>query len=70
VKSDTRQTGGHAAARVAAVGRSNLIQGEWIKLGAVVIDGGYNPGNIGDVDYDAAATRARLITPRPAASAR
>jgi methylenetetrahydrofolate dehydrogenase (NADP+)/methenyltetrahydrofolate cyclohydrolase len=50
---------------VAAVGRPELIQGEWIKPGAVVIDAGYNAGNIGDVDYDAAARRARLITPVP-----
>ena len=50
---------------VAAVGQPELIQGEWIKPGAVVIDAGYNPGNTGDVDYDAAAHRARLITPVP-----
>jgi len=50
---------------VAAAGRPRLIQGEWIKPGAIVIDAGYNPGNIGDVDYDAAASRARLITPVP-----
>jgi methylenetetrahydrofolate dehydrogenase (NADP+) / methenyltetrahydrofolate cyclohydrolase len=49
----------------AAAGRPRLIQGEWIKPGAIVIDAGYNPGNIGDVDYDAAASRARLITPVP-----
>jgi methylenetetrahydrofolate dehydrogenase (NADP+)/methenyltetrahydrofolate cyclohydrolase len=50
---------------VAAVGRPRLIRGEDIKPGAVVIDAGYNPGNIGDVDFDAARTRARLITPVP-----
>lgn len=50
---------------VAAVGRSRLIRGEDIKPGAVVIDAGYNPGNVGDVDYDTARTRARLITPVP-----
>jgi methylenetetrahydrofolate dehydrogenase (NADP+)/methenyltetrahydrofolate cyclohydrolase len=50
---------------VAAVGRPELIRGEWIKPGAVVIDAGYNPGNIGDVEYHAAAERARLITPVP-----
>jgi methylenetetrahydrofolate dehydrogenase (NADP+) / methenyltetrahydrofolate cyclohydrolase len=50
---------------VAAVGRPRLIRGEDIKPGAVVIDAGYNAGNVGDVDFDAARTRARLITPVP-----
>ncbi|MFF4135971.1 bifunctional 5,10-methylenetetrahydrofolate dehydrogenase/5,10-methenyltetrahydrofolate cyclohydrolase [Streptomyces mirabilis] len=50
---------------VAAVGRPRLIRGEDIKPGAVVIDAGYNPGNVGDVDFDAARERARLITPVP-----
>ncbi|MEU8707938.1 bifunctional 5,10-methylenetetrahydrofolate dehydrogenase/5,10-methenyltetrahydrofolate cyclohydrolase [Streptomyces sp. NPDC048565] len=50
---------------VAAVGRPRLIRGEDIKPGAVVVDAGYNAGNVGDVDFDAARTRARLITPVP-----
>lgn len=50
---------------VAAVGRPELVRGGWIKPGAVVIDAGYNPGNVGDVDYAGAAARARLITPVP-----
>lgn len=50
---------------VAAVGRPELINGNWIKPGAVVIDAGYNPGNVGDVEYAAAAQRASLITPVP-----
>ena len=50
---------------VAAVGRPELIKGAWIKPGAVVIDAGYNPGNIGDIEYAPAAARARLITPVP-----
>ncbi|HEX2895054.1 MAG TPA: bifunctional 5,10-methylenetetrahydrofolate dehydrogenase/5,10-methenyltetrahydrofolate cyclohydrolase [Marmoricola sp.] len=50
---------------VAAVGRPELIRGEWIKDGAVVVDAGYNPGNVGDVEYAAAARRASLITPVP-----
>ena len=50
---------------VAAVGRPNFVQGDWIKPGAVVIDAGYNPGNIGDVDFDAALPNASLITPVP-----
>ncbi|GLP78635.1 bifunctional 5,10-methylenetetrahydrofolate dehydrogenase/5,10-methenyltetrahydrofolate cyclohydrolase [Mycobacterium antarcticum] len=50
---------------IAAVGRPQLIRGDWIKPGSVVIDAGYNPGNVGDVEYIAAAARARLITPVP-----
>ncbi|GAA0493091.1 bifunctional 5,10-methylenetetrahydrofolate dehydrogenase/5,10-methenyltetrahydrofolate cyclohydrolase [Streptomyces olivaceiscleroticus] len=50
---------------VAAVGRPRLIRGADIKPGAVVIDAGYHPGNVGDVDFDTARTRARLITPVP-----
>ncbi|WP_171115014.1 MULTISPECIES: bifunctional 5,10-methylenetetrahydrofolate dehydrogenase/5,10-methenyltetrahydrofolate cyclohydrolase [Streptomyces] len=50
---------------VAAVGRPRLIRGQDIKPGAVVIDAGYNAGNIGDVDFDSAVERAALITPVP-----
>jgi methylenetetrahydrofolate dehydrogenase (NADP+)/methenyltetrahydrofolate cyclohydrolase len=50
---------------VAALGRPELIKGEWIKPGAVVVDAGYNPGNVGDVEQQAAAERAALITPVP-----
>ena len=50
---------------VAAVGKARLIAGDWIKPGAVVIDAGYNPGNVGDVEFESARERARLITPVP-----
>lgn len=50
---------------VAAVGRPELVSGSWIKPGAVVVDAGYNAGNIGDVEYEAAAERAAMITPVP-----
>ena len=50
---------------IAAVGRPRFIQGEWIKPGAVVIDAGYNEGNVGDVDFESAAARAGWITPVP-----
>lgn len=50
---------------VAAVGRAKFVQGDWIKDGAVVIDAGYNPGNIGDVDYEACLPHASAITPVP-----
>jgi methylenetetrahydrofolate dehydrogenase (NADP+)/methenyltetrahydrofolate cyclohydrolase len=54
---------------VAAVGVPELIKGEWIKPGAVVIDVGMNrmpDGKLkGDVEFTAAAERAAAITPVP-----
>jgi methylenetetrahydrofolate dehydrogenase (NADP+)/methenyltetrahydrofolate cyclohydrolase len=53
---------------VAAVGRAGLVLGDWVKEGAVVIDVGTNRsehGLTGDVDFEGAAERARLITPVP-----
>jgi methylenetetrahydrofolate dehydrogenase (NADP+) / methenyltetrahydrofolate cyclohydrolase len=50
---------------LAAVGRPELIRGHWIKPGATVIDAGYNAGNVGDVEFSAAAERAAFITPVP-----
>ena len=50
---------------IAAVGRARFVQADWIKPGVVVIDAGYNEGNVGDVDFDAAIERASLITPVP-----
>lgn len=50
---------------VAAVGRPGFIRGGWVKPGSVVIDAGYNPGPVGDVEFAAAARRASLITPVP-----
>ncbi len=50
---------------VAAIGKPSFIQGEWIKDGAVVLDAGYNKGNIGDVDYESCYEKASAITPVP-----
>ncbi|WP_405066845.1 bifunctional 5,10-methylenetetrahydrofolate dehydrogenase/5,10-methenyltetrahydrofolate cyclohydrolase [Kribbella sp. NBC_01510] len=50
---------------VAAVGKPNFVRGDWLKPGAVVVDAGYNEGNIGDVHFEEAAQVARLITPVP-----
>ncbi|WP_028058152.1 bifunctional methylenetetrahydrofolate dehydrogenase/methenyltetrahydrofolate cyclohydrolase FolD [Candidatus Solirubrobacter pratensis] len=53
---------------VAAVGVANLVRGDWVKEGSVVIDVGMNrteAGLTGDVDFAGASERARLITPVP-----
>ncbi len=50
---------------IAAVGKPELIRGEWIKSGAVVVDAGYNAGNVGDAHFASCAPRASYITPVP-----
>jgi methylenetetrahydrofolate dehydrogenase (NADP+)/methenyltetrahydrofolate cyclohydrolase len=58
---------------VAAVGRPLMVQGDWIKPGATVIDVGINrvegadgkPMLVGDVDYASAVQVAGAITPVP-----
>ncbi len=58
---------------VAAVGRPQMVKGDWINPGATVIDVGINRiegGNgkaklVGDVDYEKAVERAGAITPVP-----
>lgn len=50
---------------VAAVGKPKFVQGSWLKEGAIVLDAGYNEGNIGDVDYEACLEKASAITPVP-----
>jgi methylenetetrahydrofolate dehydrogenase (NADP+) / methenyltetrahydrofolate cyclohydrolase len=56
---------GQADIVVAAVGKPRFVQGEWLKHGAVVLDAGYNEGNVGDVDFDSALAKAAAITPVP-----
>jgi methylenetetrahydrofolate dehydrogenase (NADP+)/methenyltetrahydrofolate cyclohydrolase len=61
---------------VAAVGRPNMVKGDWLKPGAIVIDVGINRIDVeidgetkskltGDVDYDEAMSVAGAITPVP-----
>ncbi|MFH0982970.1 MAG: tetrahydrofolate dehydrogenase/cyclohydrolase catalytic domain-containing protein [Planctomycetota bacterium] len=50
---------------IVAVGHPRFVKGGWIKVGAVVIDAGYNEGNVGDVDFEGAIEPASLITPVP-----
>lgn len=54
---------------IVAVGKPGIVQGEWIKSGAIVIDIGINrtaEGKlVGDVDFDVAKEKAGWITPVP-----
>ncbi len=54
---------------IAAVGRPEMVAGDWIKEGAVVIDVGVNRVGekklVGDVDFAGASERASAITPVP-----
>jgi methylenetetrahydrofolate dehydrogenase (NADP+) / methenyltetrahydrofolate cyclohydrolase len=53
---------------VAAVGRPEMVKGDWLKPGAVVIDVGINRIDgrlVGDVDFDSASAMAAAITPVP-----
>jgi len=54
---------------VAAVGKPEMIRGDWVKPGSTVIDVGINRNAagklIGDVEFVKAAERARAITPVP-----
>ncbi len=54
---------------VAAVGRPEMVKGEWIKNGAVVIDVGINRTEegklVGDVEFASASEQASAITPVP-----
>ncbi len=53
---------------VAAVGRAEMVKGEWLKPGAAVIDVGINRVDgklVGDVDFNSAAEVAGAITPVP-----
>jgi methylenetetrahydrofolate dehydrogenase (NADP+)/methenyltetrahydrofolate cyclohydrolase len=50
---------------VGAVGRPEFIRADWIKDGAVVVDAGYHPGGVGDIELGPLAERARAITPVP-----
>jgi methylenetetrahydrofolate dehydrogenase (NADP+)/methenyltetrahydrofolate cyclohydrolase len=68
-KSDVRREVEGADIVVVAVGVKELVKGEWIKPGAVVIDVGMNrlPDGklVGDVEFAKAAERASYITPVP-----
>jgi methylenetetrahydrofolate dehydrogenase (NADP+)/methenyltetrahydrofolate cyclohydrolase len=50
---------------VGAVGKPEFIKGEWIKDGSVVVDAGFHPGGLGDIELSAVSDRASAYTPVP-----
>jgi methylenetetrahydrofolate dehydrogenase (NADP+)/methenyltetrahydrofolate cyclohydrolase len=50
---------------VGAVGRPEFIKADWIKVGAVVVDAGYHPGGLGDIELEPVTQTATAYTPVP-----
>jgi len=50
---------------VGAVGVRELIKADWVKEGAVVIDAGYHPGGVGDIELSGLTEKASAYTPVP-----
>jgi methylenetetrahydrofolate dehydrogenase (NADP+)/methenyltetrahydrofolate cyclohydrolase len=50
---------------VGSLGKPQFIQGSWIKDGAVVVDAGYHPGGVGDIDLPGVIDRCSAYTPVP-----
>ena len=50
---------------IGAVGKPEFIKAAWIRDGAVVVDAGYHPGNVGDVELGPVIDRCAAYTPVP-----
>lgn len=50
---------------VGAVGRPEFIKADWIKDGAIVVDAGYHPGGVGDIELEPLHGRVHSLTPVP-----
>jgi methylenetetrahydrofolate dehydrogenase (NADP+)/methenyltetrahydrofolate cyclohydrolase len=50
---------------VGAVGRPQFIKADWIRDGAVVVDAGYHPGGVGDIELAPVIDRSAAYTPVP-----
>lgn len=56
---------GQADILIGAVGQPELIKVSWIKKGAVVVDAGYHPGGVGDIEKNGLENVASAYTPVP-----
>jgi methylenetetrahydrofolate dehydrogenase (NADP+)/methenyltetrahydrofolate cyclohydrolase len=50
---------------VGAVGKPRFIKGDWVKEGAILIDAGYHPEGVGDIDLEKASVKSSAYTPVP-----
>ncbi|NLK85926.1 MAG: bifunctional 5,10-methylene-tetrahydrofolate dehydrogenase/5,10-methylene-tetrahydrofolate cyclohydrolase [Clostridiaceae bacterium] len=50
---------------VAAVGKPKFVKADWVKEGCVLVDAGYNEGNVGDIDLENAISKCSAYTPVP-----
>lgn len=50
---------------VGAVGKPEFIKADWVKPGAVVVDAGYHPGGVGDIELSALVDKVSAYTPVP-----
>ncbi len=50
---------------VGAVGKPEFIRADWVKAGAVVVDAGYHPGGVGDIELGAVTKHCSAFTPVP-----
>lgn len=50
---------------VGAVGKPEFIKADWIRDGAVVVDAGYHPGGVGDIELGPVIERCAAYTPVP-----
>ncbi len=50
---------------VGAVGKPEFIKGAWIKEGAIVVDAGYHPAKVGDVELSTVIDKCSAYTPVP-----
>jgi methylenetetrahydrofolate dehydrogenase (NADP+) / methenyltetrahydrofolate cyclohydrolase len=50
---------------VGAAGKPEFIKADWIRDGAVVVDAGYHPGGVGDIELAPLHDRAAALTPVP-----
>ncbi|MCE5250146.1 bifunctional methylenetetrahydrofolate dehydrogenase/methenyltetrahydrofolate cyclohydrolase FolD [bacterium] len=56
---------GQADIVVGALGRPEFVKGAWIREGAVVVDAGYHPSRVGDIELSAAVDKCLAYTPVP-----
>jgi methylenetetrahydrofolate dehydrogenase (NADP+) / methenyltetrahydrofolate cyclohydrolase len=50
---------------IGSLGKPQFIRGSWIKDGAVIVDAGYHPGGVGDIELPGVIDRCSAYTPVP-----